>query len=311
MMKKRQVLLAAIASWGLACAPGPDVSNGAENGASADAGSNGGGDVDAGPTHDAGPGPTDAGPQTLTEMEPNNGTTVDEVNNLPVTIPLTGAIADATDADIFLVPTLGGGFYRVHLQTDATSTLTGHLTVMDSGRDGDAAGSDFVRLSRTATPGANAAVTLEFMAMGDGHLIAVRDLGALSGAGSGSNTHTYTLWVEKMDASEASTSAFVAPTTIDGALTHAGDTAVYNFFTAADFEDFIFDYSTTGDMDGRLFVVAAATGDWIARNDDRGAGDTNPLIDAPMTESGDLYLVVDNINEEATGLNFSIAVSQP
>jgi hypothetical protein len=116
--------------------------------------------------------------------------------------------------------------------------------------------------------------------------------------------------VEALNLDAALAPAFSPPTTLNGSLDHPGDTDVYAF-TATAFEDFIFDLSASGSLDARLFVVATATGDWIARNDDRSAGDTAPLIDAPMTEGGDLFLVVENINEEAAPLGYSIDVSQP
>ncbi len=257
-------------------------------------------DASADATPDATP---DAAPMMLTEMEPNDGTTTDEVNDLPIGATMSGAIDAAGDSDIFRIPTVGGHAYVIQLTTPGA--LMGHLTVIDSGRDGAAAGEDYVHLSRTGT---EADVELDLLAMGDGHLVAVRDVRSLDGgAGSGGADHDYVLSVTEVPAASIAT-PLTFPSTVTGALDHPGAMGVHSF-DGTEGTWVTLDLAPTGMMDGRLFIVSEATGSWIARNDDRSAGDTSPLIDAPLTASGTMYLVVENIDEMATGLGYSIAAS--
>lgn len=276
----------------LACTPvGGPVDGGPADGGPADDGP-----ADGGAGHDAGSG-------ELVEQEPNDGATLEEVNELPLGASLVGNI-DVDDADIFRVPTVGGRAYRVSLEVPAGSALAGHLTVLDSGRGDDAAGSDYVRLSRT---GVAADVELDLVAMGDGHLVVVRDARNVGGAGAGGGGHGYVVRVEELDAGAAE---LAIPSTLQGSLAHAGALRAYRFDAASGME-LTADLSSDGDLDARLFVVSLATGDWIARADDRSATDTDPLLDAPLFGEGEMLLVVENIAEEATSLGYTLAVSSP
>jgi hypothetical protein len=249
--------------------------------------------------------PADTSTAMLEEMEPNDGTTTDEVNDLPVGATMSGTIDAAGDSDIFLVPTMGGRAYLISLTTPGA--LMGHLTVIDSGRDGDPAGDDYVHLSGT---GVAADVELDLLAMGDGHLVAVRDVRSLDGgAGSGGPDHDYTLQVTELDPTSIATPLSL-PGTTTGALSHPGAVQVYSF-DGTEGTWVTMDLMPAGSMDARLFVVAEATGSWIARNDDRSAGDNTPLIDAPLTASGSMYLVVENIDEGAPSLAYSIESTLP
>lgn len=253
-------------------------------------------DTDAGDgDDDAGAGGTDAGP----DPEPDELAPGDTV---------AGSIFEPQDQDVFYVDSAGGTPYRVSLTLPAGSALQGHLTVFDDGRDGAITGDDYAQLS---IGGVNADVELEFLAMGEGHYIAVRDARNVGGgATAGGFDHTYEVTVEELTLDDVVVSDVAFPSTLTGTLPHPSAMHVYRFSTDTDFEEVAFDFSTTGNMDGRLYVVAASTGDWIARNDDR-VGSADPLIEAPMTETGTLYLVVENIALEATGLSYSIAASKP
>ena len=258
--------------------------------------------ADAGRFEDAG---SDAGDMPLAEQEPNDGTTLDEVNDLAVGERVFGNIA-LDDADIFRVPTEGGRAYRVHLEVPAGSSLVGHVTVIDSGRDEEAPGQDYVQLSRD---GAQSDVNVELVAMRAGHLVIVRDARNVGGQGAGGDGHGYVLHVEEIDLSLES-EALILPATVQGELAHAGAMRVYRF-SAANGMDLVADLQASGDMDGRLFVVSRTSGDWIARNDNRSNSDTDPLLDAPLFGSGEMLLVVDNIAEEAADLGYSLSVSAP
>ena len=74
--------------------------------------------------------------------------------------------------------------------------------------------------------------------------------------------------------------------------------------------DVVFDLAADG-FDGRLFVVSTSVGDWIARNDDRGLDDTDPLIDAPLFEEGPYLLLVESNSEAPESLGFTLTGALP
>ena len=60
-----------------------------------------------------------------------------------------------------------------------------------------------------------------------------------------------------------------------------------------------------------MMIFAKSTGSWCARNDNQSASDINPLIDAPLTESGAMWLVVENVDHDATGFGYAITATLP
>ena len=278
-------LAAFLCSFSLACAP-------AGTGGPTDAGAV---DDDAGETVDAGSDDEDAG------SEPSDGGV--EVDELILGEPVSGAITAEGEQDAYRVETTGARFYRVSLTLPVGSELEPHLTVIDDGRDDDPPGADFVQISRV---GGDDDGNLELVAAGDGHIVVVRDARNVGGPGAGSPQHTYELSIEELPLAEVSSGDLTFPSTVEGELAHAGAVAVYRFEAEA-FSYALFELTAQGDMDGRMFVIAESTGDWIARNDDQ-AGSVDPLIDAPLTEGGVLWLVVDNVSEPATDLGYTLSV---
>lgn len=254
--------------------------------------------------------PDIAPPTTIAEEEPNNGATLSEYNALALGTAATGAIGAAHDADVFRVPTLPGHVYRATLSAPAESLLAAHLTVMDSGRSNDPAGEDYVKMA----VGDGRPAVVEWIAMGDGgeggHFVIVRDDRNLGGPGVGSPAHTYELVVIELARDEVSGPALVFPATVDDALPSAGAVRLYAF-DGTEGRDLRADLRASGGMDARLLVFAEATGSWIARNDDRSASDVDPLLDAPLTASGAMLLVVENIAPSATTLGFTLSCEMP
>jgi hypothetical protein len=58
-----------------------------------------------------------------------------------------------------------------------------------------------------------------------------------------------------------------------------------------------------------LFVFSIDEADWVVRNDDRAAGDANPLLDAFFPVGGACLLVVESTAEEGGALSFTITSS--
>ena len=238
------------------------------------------------------------------ESEPNDGTTVTEYNDLALGAIMQGAIATPGDSDIFLLPTTGATPYEATL--DATgSSLVPHLTVLDDGRGGDDAGDDYVKIVRTA----GGSVRIQWMAMGTGgYLLAVRDARNVDGQSVGDDTFTYELTGTTIAAASVTVGPLPVTGSPTGSLSMPGAIALYTFSGTAG-QDVLVDMQATDDLDGRLYIVADATSDWIARQDDRSVSDNNPLIDAPLTASGNMTLVVESIAETPTNLGYSLTAS--
>lgn len=251
--------------------------------------------------------PEVAVPTSMPEEEPNNGATLTEYNALALGTTATGAIGVAKDADVFRVDTVPGHVYRAVLTGAPASVLSPHVTVMDTGRSNDAAGEDYVKMA----VGAGGTAIVEWLAMGEGgHFIIVRDDRNLAGGSVGSAAHSYEVVVTERPLADVSGAPLVFPATLDDALPSAGALRLYAF-TGTEGHDLRADLHASGDMDARLLVFATATGDWIARNDDRSANDVDPLLDAPLTESGAMLLVVENIATSATTLGFTLSCQAP
>jgi len=183
-----------------------------------------------------------------------------------------------------------------------------HLTAMDGGRGTKAPGDDTVKMA--ASP--SLPVTVELLAMGEGgYLLIVRDLRALSSNPVGGASYTYQVMVAGQDPQFFQGQALtLANDQFDDSLSSPGAVKLYPF-SATEGQNLKADLTAVSELDGRLFVFSVATGDWIARNDDRSAGDRNPLLDAPLFASGEMFLVVENIDETATALGYHLGVSSP
>ena len=225
------------------------------------------------------------------------------VNDLPLSSTVRGLIGTADDADVFhLVGSTLGHAYAASLDV-GTGSLQGHVTILDDGRGGAAAGDDYVRLHRVG-----GAVRVEFVALGGGVFVVVRDSRNLGGGGFGGADFGYTLHVD--DVTAAVTAApLTLPATLNAALLAPGAITLFPFEVDVG-ADVLFDL-VAGGFDGRLFVVSASTGDWIARNDDRAVDDVSPLIDAPLFESGPYLLLVENSDETPSSLAYTLNATAP
>lgn len=243
---------------------------------------------------------------TAQEQEPNNGATDTEYNDLPIGTLVSGAIQDKGDPDIFRVPAAPGKVYQATLLAMGTS-LQGNLTVMDTGRDGHAEGDDYVKLANATDTSA----TLAWIGMGEGgYFVIVRDKRNLSSAVVGGSDFKYQLIVQERPATEFEGGALDFALPMTGKLSSAGDLKLYPFDGTAG-TDILIKLQASGDMDGRMMLFAKSTGSWFARNDNQSATDINPLIDAPLTESGAMWLVVENVDHEATGFDYAITATLP
>jgi hypothetical protein len=246
-------------------------------------------------------------PATLQETEPNNGKVDGEFNALPVGSIMVGALDTPGDTDIFRFDATAGKVYTISLEMPVGSKLQGHLTVMDDGRDGHTEGDDFVKIVR----GDSGTLTLDMLAMGlGGYYVVVRDTRNVAGQSVGTAGFDYKTTVVERDPATFEAAAMTFPVSLSETLASAGTVRLYPFdgTTGA---NVLFDLKAKGDMDGRLLVFAKATGSWIARNDDRAMGDSNPLIDAPLFESGAMWLVVENVREAPANLGYTLNGTMP
>jgi hypothetical protein len=252
------------------------------------------------------------GGNDATETEPNDGTTLTEVNPIAPGIAIAGSIGTPGDADIFSLPATPGQIYVATLTPTAGSQLHAHLTVFDAGRGKKAAGEDYVKI---AVGQAGEGAVVELLAMGQGgYLVAVRDERNVAGssAGIGGANFGYRLTVTELPASDRIVGPLVLPGKTTGAFASPGALALYSF-DAADGMQLSADFAPGGaDLDGRFFVFSTVTSDWAARNDNRSATNDAPLFDqVPVQPAGPCYLVVENIVPEAVSLGFTITSTTP
>lgn len=251
---------------------------------------------------------TDAAAISGPEVEPNNGGSITDRNDIALGADITGAISTPNDIDVFFVPVTPGQLVTATLTGTAGSTLQPHLTVIDAGRNGDDAGEDYVKIVKSIS--LTNPLAMQWVAMGEGgYLVVVRDVRNIeSGGTSGSPSHTYTL---RVDASTPTTTPIASGATGNGTLTNAGAVAIYEVdITTA--SDLVFDVKHTGGatgIDARVIVYSAMTHDWVARQDDRGANDPDPLVDAPIATTGKHWLVVENIEPTAGTFGFSYSLT--
>lgn len=238
---------------------------------------------------------------SLEESEPNDGTTLDEVDDLAPGQSISGTI-DVGDSDVFAVETGAGKVYEVSLAVQRGSELQPHLTVLDDGRDGEAAGGDYVKIVRGPS--------MQFLAMGEGgHLVVVRHARNVDGGAEGGDDYGYVLRVDEIPQGDVTQGPVTFGGTLSGTLAGPGDVHLWSF-DGTNGMDVVFDMNAP-DADGRLYIFADETGSWIARQDDRTAGDPNPLIDAPLFAAGLMYLVVENIAEDASNIAYTVEASAP
>lgn len=244
---------------------------------------------------------------TLNEKEPNDGKVDGEFNPLPLGSSMVGAIQVPGDVDIFRFDATAGTAYTVSLEMPSGSLLSGHLTVMDDGRDGHQNGEDFVKIVR----GDSATITADVLAMGQGgYYVVVRDSRNVDGQSVGAAGFDYKVWVTERPTKDFEGAPLTFPANLEGTLASRGAMRLYPF-DGTENTDVLFDLKAKGDMDGRLLVFAKSTGSWIARNDDRAQADSNPLIDAPLTASGAMWLVVENVSEKASDLSYTLDGTMP
>ena len=250
--------------------------------------SEGDGDEGEGDEGEGDEGEGDAGEGDVVESEPNGGDPIADVDDASIGAGIRGVIDGAADVDFFHVEdAVKGHVYAVRADAD----FSVRLAVLDDGRGGDAPGGDYVRLGHD---------DVTFAVLGGGVYVAVDDDNGDGGA--------YRVSFDDVTA-DVSAGA-LASGTVSGDLGSAAGVVSYSVDVDAG-SDVVFDANASGDGDLRLFVVSLSTGDWIARNDDRAADDANPRIDAPLFDEGPYVLLVENIDEAATDLGYTLTAVVP
>lgn len=259
----------------------------------------------------------DAGPNETfephTEAEPNGGDPLTDVNPIEVGWAMAGAIGTVGDADVYQLNTQAGHVYRLELTSAAASEMDGVLTVLDSGRNDEPPGEDFVKVSKEP---ADSSAVLEFIAFGDGHYIIVRDQHNIGGATVGGAAFTYALRVREIPIADRIVRELTFPAGFDDALDEAGGINLYSFNvdmgTDIEIDLDARDLDPKSDIDSRMTIWSKTTGTWGARNDDE-MNTEDSFIAAPLPIGGDLYLLVENVEsvKPLTDLRYHLTATLP
>jgi hypothetical protein len=147
--------------------------------------------------------------------------------------------------------------------------------------------------------------------MGEGgYFLAVRDRRNVgTEAGAGGDDFNYELSVEAVDKSQFSRGSVVFGGQQGDTLDGPAHLALYQL-PGSKGDEIEIDIQATGDADLRALVYSETTRDWIARHDDRGINNTDPIIDAPLTAEGPFWLLIENIDETASGLGFNYTATR-
>jgi hypothetical protein len=239
------------------------------------------------------------------ESEPNNGEADGKFDSISTGGLVSGSISPAGDVDVFKLDVPPGKVYFARLDSE-NSRLQGHLTVFDAGRDGEQMGSDYRKIVSSEAGG-----VVQFLAMGEGgYFLAVRDRRNVgTEAGAGGDDFNYELSVEAVDKSQFSRGSVVFGGQQGDTLDGPAHLALYQL-PGSKGDEIEIDIQATGDADLRALVYSETTRDWIARHDDRGINNTDPIIDAPLTAEGPFWLLIENIDETASGLGFNYTATR-
>ena len=240
---------------------------------------------------------------TITEQEPNNGTTKTEFQPVSAPIMINGAIGKPDDIDLFGLKVQAG--QRLVVKVTSGGTMQAHLAVFDLANKLPAAVS--------AGPGNGAMAEYYVLSNAATLLVGIRDRRNV-GSGSlhvGGPKHTYTVSILPLKR---------APIPINvgaekkSSLSPAGTVRVFSFPAKKDDKLQIQvrarALSPSSDMDSRLSLFCAGQKTWHGTNDDAPGTKGDSLLKGTMPFTCTYHAVVENVKLDATKLDFALKITK-
>lgn len=284
-MRARVALCAAVIAATAACGGGDDDGGGAD----ARSGGDGAAGVDARGGGDAAP--------ARAEVEPNNGTTAEDVDTVAFPGAITGAIDPAGDVDVFAADLPVGTRWTFRLDPGGAAYAP-HLVVTNHADEAP---------TTLATSAEGAAVELEQVILAGGrHNFIVRDARNVpDSTGVGGAGVTYTLTATPLE--RAPTTATI-PSQPAGTLATPFSIAIYQFTLATE-TDVRIDVNarrlpSPSQLDTRASLVRVADQAYLITNDDLD-GSLDSRVEG-LLPAGEYLLIVDNVAADATDLRYAV-----
>lgn len=291
---------------------GPDGATGGTDGGVSDGGGADKGQADRGQadrgqadTGKADTGKADKAPDTtgtITEKEPNNGTTKTEFQTVSSPMIIKGAIGTADDIDLFGLKVQAG--QRLVVEVTSGGTMQAHLAVFDL--------ADKLPAVVSAGPGPGAIA--EYYALKDAAtlLVGVRDrrnVGSSQHVGGAKFTYTLSILPLKRAPIPMTTGSTKSST-----LAPAGTVRVFSF--KANKGDnwkirvLASQLSPPSDVDSRLSLFCVDQKSWHGTNDNASGAGGDSLIQGAMPYTCTYHAVVENVQLGAAKLGFALKITK-
>jgi hypothetical protein len=241
----------------------------------------------------------------LSEMEPNNGSSVDDVNEVVAPLVLTGSIdSDVSnpDIDVFSVDLTPGQLWTWSLES--AGTMAPHLAITNH------AGVSPTTLGYGA---AGQTASFDVFAYLDGRYnIIVRDSRNVNEGGDFSGPeYGYTLTATP---STRQPVAVTVPERVSATLDSSYDLALFSFSlteaTTVRIEVFARRKTAPSDIDSRLSLYYVDDSSYLITNDDPALNQLDSIVQGELP-AGEYRVVVDNVEPTASDLSFELDFSTP
>lgn len=240
---------------------------------------------------------------TITEKEPNNGTTKTEFQTVSAPIIITGAIGKADDIDLFGLKVQAG--QRLVVKVTSGGTLKAHLAVFDLANK--------LPTAVNAGPGNGAMAEYYVLQSAATLLVGIRDRRNV-GSGSqhvGGPKFTYTLSILPLTRAPI-------PITVGAekksSLSPPGAVRVFSFLAQKGQKLHLQVrarvLTPSSDMDSRLSLFCTGQKTWHGTNDDAPGTKGDSLLTGSMPFTCTYHAVVENVKLNASKLDFAIKITK-
>lgn len=238
------------------------------------------------------------------EKEPNDGKTPAEIDTMPTSGAVAGAIDPANDIDVFATALNPGELWEWSL-TPTSADLAPHITIFDTAKGS---------LNPTVLAGAPAGqrATLQHFVIGSGSFVAaVRDARNVpTGTGKGGSAFGYELVAKKATPTPIPVDI---PATKSGTLKSLSSVDIYAFsLTSATALDIVVNAArkpVPSTLDSRISLFDVTRNKNVLTNDDASGSTTDSSIGGTIP-AGSFYLVLENEGTNGADLSYTISFTK-